>query len=203
MASDRSRNHWQMSRLPPVLSDRDLPLSELQAARLDGEVYRVDECFSPIDEIEQRDHRGLALAAVFPPRLIAEQRTAAWVLGALARPPTRHQFCAAITTRVRPTGLGPTTVREVVIAPEEVLDCGGQAVTTPLRTAVDLARFSPEFADDEFRVVITLMRLGRFGVHECGMVLDRRRNLPNKRIALTRLREAARRAQPPLTRYTS
>lgn len=192
-----------MSRLPPVLSHHDLPQSELQAARLDGEVYHLDRCFSPIDEPESREHRALALVAEFSARLIAEQRTAAWVLGILDRPPARHQFCTAIASRVRPIGLVGATVREVVIASDELLDCAGLAVTTPLRTAVDLARCSADFDDEEFRLVIALMRLGRFGVRECVAVLDRRRNLPNKRLALERILESARRAQPPLTRYTS
>lgn len=192
-----------MSRLPPVLSRHDLPPAELQAARLDGEVYRVDDCFSPIDEIEQRAHRARALSALYPDRLIAEQRTAAWVLGALSRPPAQHQFCAAISSRVRPTGLVAVAIREVVIDAGDVVSCAGLRLTTPLRTAVDLARCGSAFDDDEIRMVIALMRLGAFGVDECAAVLDRRRNLPNKRAALDRIAEAARRAQPPLTRYTS
>ncbi|MCU1403664.1 MAG: hypothetical protein JWM70_1988, partial [Microbacteriaceae bacterium] len=40
-----------MSRLESVLCRIDLPEAELQAARLDGEVYAVSECFCPIDVV--------------------------------------------------------------------------------------------------------------------------------------------------------
>lgn len=189
-----------MTRLPPVLSRYDLPQAELLAAQLDGEVYRVDDCFSPIDEIDQCSHRALALLAIVPAKLIAEQRTAAWVLGALSHPPSRHQFCADIGSRVRPTGLIATTIREVVIDRADLTCCAGLELTTPLRTAIDIARFSPSFAGDELRMIRALMNLGRFTVDDCRTVLDRRRNLPNKRRALVRLAEAAEPDQPPLTR---
>ena len=52
--------------LPPVLGALDLPAPELHAARLDGEVFALDECFCPIDEIEQSIHRARALAAILP-----------------------------------------------------------------------------------------------------------------------------------------
>ena len=210
-------------RLPAVLSHHDLPQAELNAALLDGEVYAVDECFSPIDEIDQRSHRALALASLLPERLlperllperllpdqplperlIAEQRTAAWVLGALARPPFHHQFCAAIDARVRPSGMTRVTVREVVIDETDLLECAGLRVTTPLRTVVDLARFSPSFGDEEVRLVKNLMSLGGFGVEECKAMLDRRQNLPAKRLAHQRILAAAARIYPPETLYTS
>lgn len=189
-----------MTRLPSVLSRHDLPQSELFAAQLDGEVYRVGDCFSPIDEIEQCSHRAKALLALVPGKLIAEQRTSAWVLGALVHPPSQHQFCTDIGARIRPTGLVATTIREVVIERADLTWCAGLELTTPLRTAVDIARFSSVLVGEDLRMIRTLMQLGRFGVDECRTVLDRRRNLPNKRRALARLEEAAETNQPPFTR---
>ncbi|MCU1523604.1 MAG: hypothetical protein JWO18_498 [Microbacteriaceae bacterium] len=190
-------------RLPPVLSRFDLPQAELHAARLDGEVYAVDDCFSPVDEIDRRDLRARSLSALFAPRLIAEQRTAAWVLGVLARPPAQHQFCADIAARVRPTGVARITVREVVIDESDLFECAGLTVTTPLRTVVDLARFSRSFGEEELRIAGALMLLDEFGVPECVAMLDRRRNLPGKRMALDRIAAAAAYSQPPETLYTS
>lgn len=184
-----------MSRLPAVLFHSDLPEAELHAAKLDGELYPIDRCFSPIDEIDSCLNRARALSLTVPARLIAEQRSAAWIYGALSRPPRRHQFCAEITARVRPPELAALTVREVVIEASDLLELAGLRVTTPLRTAVDLARNSVDFPDDELQTVGTLMRLGRFGVAECRTILDRRRNLPNKRLALERIGEAVRRVQ--------
>jgi hypothetical protein len=90
-----------------------------------------------------------------------------------------------------------------VIDPDEVVNCGGLCVTAPLRTVLDIARFTPRFTADLYRITAELMRLGRFGTEDCRATLDRRRNLPSKRRALERILDAADRAQPPLTRYTS
>ncbi|HAM25445.1 MAG TPA: hypothetical protein DCP11_01745 [Microbacteriaceae bacterium] len=178
-------------RLPRVLSREHLPLAELMAARLDGEVYAVDECFSPLDEFEAAPQRALALLASFPRRLIAEQHTAAWVLGARPSPPAIHQFCVSIAARTRPTIALRLAVREVVIEDSDLLDVCGLPVTTPLRTAVDLARSAAIFGDRESRLVADLMHIGGFGVPSCIETLNRRRNLPDKRVALERLVAAA------------
>jgi hypothetical protein len=188
------------TRLLPVLSRYDLPEPELQAARLDGELYRVDECYSPVDEIERRDNRALSLAVLVPERLIAEQRTAAWVLGALGDAPARHQFCADIGARVRAPE-PRITVREVVLDDTDLMTCAGLRVTTPLRTAIDLARFSDAFGGRERAMIRSLMVLGGFGAGECAKTMDRRRNLPGKQRALSRISAAA--SYPPETRYTS
>ena len=185
-----------MSRLPAVLFHSDLPEAELHAAKLDGELYPVDRCFSPIDEIDGLWNRARALSLTVPARLIAEQRTAAWIYGALNRPPRQHQFCADISARVRPPALVAITVREVVIDASDLAELAGLLVTTPLRTVVDLARASVNFKNDDLRAVSDLMRIGRFGVEECRAVLDRRRNLPHKRLALERIDQAARRISP-------
>lgn len=195
-----------MSRLPAVLFHSHLPEAELHAAKLDGEVYQVDQCFSPIDEIEGCLNRAKALSLSVPTRLIAEQRTAAWIYGALTSPPRQHQFCTDIAARIRPSSLVAISVREVVIEATDLLEFHGLRVTTPLRTVIDLARTSIDFDDDDTRTLSDLMRTGRFGAAECRAVLDRRRNLPNKLVALERIDEAARRVravravQPPLTR---
>ncbi|MES2170071.1 MAG: type IV toxin-antitoxin system AbiEi family antitoxin [Actinomycetota bacterium] len=175
-------------RLPAVLSTHDLPSAELQAARLDGELFAIDECFSPIDEIEQRRHRAASLAAIVPDRLIAEQHSAAWVHGALLHAPARHEFCADTRARVRPAG-ARFALREVVIDDSDLMELGGMSVTTPLRTVLDLARFSSEFGEAERQVTRALMVCGRFGFIDCVSALDRRRNLPGKRQAIARLAE--------------
>ncbi|HEY0259796.1 MAG TPA: type IV toxin-antitoxin system AbiEi family antitoxin [Lacisediminihabitans sp.] len=177
-------------RLPPVLSRHDLPAAELQAARLDGEVYAVDACFSPIDELERPATRAMALFASLPGRLIAEQRSAAWVLGALDRPPPVHQLCTDIGARVSQVGPRRAVIREVVIDEGDLIAYSGLRSTNPLRTAVDLARFSPAFGAEERRLVAGLGELGRFDLASCLSMLERRRNLPGKRLAASRLRSA-------------
>jgi hypothetical protein len=184
-----------MSRLESVLCRNDLPEAELQAARLDGEVYAVSECFCPIDVLADRHHRGRSLSLVLPRRVIAEQLTAAWVLGAIPFPPRRHQLCADVGARVRSPDTVRASVREVVIEEAEILSFGGLRVTTPLRTVIDLARFSPDFGEYEREVVRSLMAMGGFGTDDCDTAMNRRRNLPGKAKAQERIRGSVRSQQ--------
>jgi hypothetical protein len=174
-------------RLPDVLSRSDLPEAELCAARLDGELYRIDECFSPIDEVESPITRANALSSITPARFIAEQRTAAWLYGALGFPPAVHQFCVAARARAKPPHGRRMTVREVEIDDPEIQAFGGIRVTTPLRTAVDLARFSRLFGTEERQIVTALLAIDGVGFDECRVAVNLRRNLPGKRLALRRI----------------
>lgn len=174
-------------RLPPLLSGNDLPLPELQAARLDGELFSIGDAFIPVDEVEGPRHRARAVHSGLPARVIAEQRSAAWIWGALEAPPRPHQVCVDIAARVRLLGVTAVAVREVVIDAADIELVDGLSVTTPLRTVIDLARFSPRFGHADESIVRALMSLGGFGLEECLTDLDRRRNLPNKRQAVDRL----------------
>ena len=174
-------------RLHPVLSPADLPEAELRAALLDGEVFAVGECFSPVDEVVGPVHRARSLAALLPPRLIAEQHSAAWVLGASSSPPSRPELCTDSAARTKPPSLAMLAVREVVIDSSEFSWLGGIRVTTPLRTAIDLARFSIAFGAEEREIVARLAESGRFRLSDVTEAIERRRNLPRKRLALTRL----------------
>ena len=125
-------------------------------------------------------HAGL------PARVIAEQHSAAWIWGA-APPPSRHEVCVAIGARARIADPRSTAVREVVIAAADIVEIAGHAVTAPLRTAVDLARFSAHFGRVERRAIVWLMLHHGFDLQRCHDELDARRNLPGKRIAHERL----------------
>ena len=176
--------------LPSVLSLFDLPEAELHAARLDGELFAIDECFAPVDEIEVSHSRGSSLAAILPPRLIAEQRTAAWVLGALNDPPRQHQLCADSAARYRCLGRPRLIVREVILDETDVITRGGTRVTTALRTVLDIARFSVDFGSPENALVRDLARIGRFSRSDALADLERRRRLPGKARASKRLEAA-------------
>ena len=196
------------TRLSPVLSPADLPEAELHAARLDGELFAVDDRFSPIDEIECAGYRARSLLPTPSSRLVAERETAAWILGATDRPPERHQVCTNIAARVRVLSEMRLDVREVVIDDSEILTVGGLRVTMPLRTAIDIARFSRDFGPEDCVMIGALMALGAFGVQDCAAAMNRRRNLPRKQRALARIRESAAHGvdpsrYPPLTLYTS
>jgi hypothetical protein len=175
------------SRLSPVLSSSDFPAPELDALLLDGEVYRVGDCVSPLDEVPGPLLRAAALSAELPPRLIAEQHSAAWVWGAQARQPSRHEVCSDISARARPVAASRLAVREVVLLHDDTVTISGARITTPLRTAIDLARFVPDWTDEERAIATALMRIGGFDAIDCARAMRERRNLPGKRLALERL----------------
>jgi hypothetical protein len=174
-------------RLGTVLSPSDFPTPELTALVLDGEAFRVDQCVAPVDTVPGPVLRAAALVEELPPRLIAEQHTAAWIWGIVADPPSRHEVCADITARIRPTLDSRLSVREVVVLHEDVTVLAGLTVTTPMRTAIDLARFVERWSDEEARIVRELLTLGECDILDCARAMNRKRNLPGKRIALERL----------------
>lgn len=176
-----------MTKLGTVLSRIDLPIAELSAARLDGELYAVDDGYSPIDVPNGPHERAASLTEYCQGRLMAEQRTAAWVWGALDHAPARHELCASLGARARPAFPIRTSVREVVIDSTEFVIVGGIQVTTPLRTVIDLARFSEEFGDVERGIVAALAAMSSITLELCRSDMDARTNLPNKRRALKRL----------------
>jgi hypothetical protein len=186
--------------LSPVLSRLDLPLAELSAARLDGELFGIADCYLPGDLPEGAAVRAAALRAALPhDRLIAEQQSAAWIWGVLDAAPSPHRFAAAIGARVGRRSSSWMRVREVVIADDDRTELAGLEVTTPLRTALDLLR-GATFAAAERQLVQALMAMGGFTAHDCREGIDARRNLPHKHEARARLESVT---QPELTRYTS
>ncbi|MWC00271.1 hypothetical protein, partial [Agromyces seonyuensis] len=145
-----------MPRLPDVLTTADLPLAELCAARIDGDLVRLAAGWTAVDEPDLRETRAAAIAVDVPGGLIAVRFTAAWVHGAVDAPPVVGQFASDIAKR-RSSILAPTIEHsELVLASGDLARYAGVPCTTPERTAYDLAR--DRQADDE-RVVPALTRL--------------------------------------------
>lgn len=194
-------------RIATVLSPHDLPASELQAGLLDGELVRVGGAYCAIDTIVGSEHRAESIAAEVPSWSIAERLTAAWVYGVRYEQPRHLQLCVASEENVRPMSTQRYTFREVVLGAKEVGMIGSLRVTTPMRTALDIARTDEEFSNLTRETVRGLAALGRgFTLDDCVAEIGMRRNLPFKRMAILRLSAALGNAspdQPAVTRYTS
>ena len=171
------------------MHEAQLPLAERMAARLDGELFAFGDGHCAIDEVETPALRLGAVLGARPPRLIAELGTAAWVWGALDVAPTHLEFCVDLRARARPPATRLATVREVVLLVGDTVSFDGHRVTTPVRTAVDLARIRDPFDAVQREVVRRLARIGGFDLEACRASMDRSRNLPAKRRALKRLTE--------------
>jgi hypothetical protein len=188
--------------LPPVLDAAELPLPERMAAALDAELFPLGDAHCPIDEVETPALRLAAVLAGRPARLIAELGTAAWVWGAAPCAPRLLELCVDLRARARPAPAPHASVREVVLTADEWQVLGARRVTTPLRTAIDLARARESFGAADQDAVRALARIGGFTLVDCVTAMDLRRNLPARRRAVQRLSEALV-PQPAFTRYTS
>jgi hypothetical protein len=171
-------------RLSPVLAADDLSPAELQAARLDGEVYDLAGAYCLLGELETPVHRARAVLAGRSDRLIAELGTAAWIWGAVDAL-DRLEFAVTPDARAR---LGPAPnvrVREIVYEPGDLAAVGEYQVTTPLRTIIDLARSEEAF---DPTIVNRLATIGGTPVRECLVSLEGRAGIPSKARAVENLR---------------
>ncbi|WP_157372760.1 hypothetical protein [Agromyces sp. Root81] len=194
-----------MARLPSVLGTDDLPLAELCAARIDGEVVPIDDGWAPVDEPDLPGLRAAAVALRAPRVLVIERLSAAWVHGALPAPPSIAQFCVPRTARVAVFSAPRLVVREVVIAGADIIDYPSARCTSPGRTGFDLLREAAATDADPEPVVVELCRMHPGLASELRTRLIDAVRMPHRSLALDRLgrveNELA--AQPSLTRYTS
>ena len=179
-----------MARLPSVLDTRDLPLAELCAARLDGELFAVDDGWAPLDEPDLPAFRAAVTALRAPRSLVIERMSAAWVHGAIAAPPAVAQFCVPLSARLAVIGDHRALVREVRIDDDEIVRFGEVPCTTPTRTAFDLLR-DPVL--DEHAILDAVAALVTSHPGLAGAVRDRLAGvprMPHKATALARLDRA-------------
>lgn len=180
----------------------DLPDPERQAMRLDGDLYRLADGYVSIAVPDVPAARATAALAHRPRRLIAARATAAWIWGASSTAPPRGEYIVDLSARWRPVPADAIDVVESVIHPGDVIELAGVSVTTPLRTAIDLARFRQDFTPGDAATVGALAILGGFTFDDAVATMDRGRNLAGKQLASERLARAMA-DQPELTRYTS
>lgn len=173
-------------RLPPVLADDDLSAAELQAARLDGEVYGLAGAYCLIDELEAPRHRARAVLGSRSTRLIAELGTAAWIWGAGGQP-SRWEFAVTPDARAHVPPGHRIVVREIVYDPGDVASLDGCRVTSPLRTVLDLAR-----GDEPFDPVPVARLAAAAGLRldDCLESLEKRAGIPLKQRVRERLRQS-------------
>lgn len=188
-----------MARIPTALGVDDLPLAELCAARLDGDLSDLHGAFVPLDEPDSPALRARALAIDVDRSLILERRSAAWVHGAVAAPPREPQLCRSITARgtAQP---GPRRIRELVISRDELVEFHGVRCTSHVRTAFDLLRDADE-TDDEVACIVGRLHAADDELEAALRArLHATPRLPFRSLALARLDRALARAQPSATR---
>ncbi|SDZ03636.1 hypothetical protein [Herbiconiux ginsengi] len=175
--------------LPLVLDHTQLPLAELTAARLDGDLRDLGGAYCSVDVHPSAALRGSALAPLVPDGLVVERMSAAWVLGATPRFPRPVQLCIRSSHRIRDVPSIDRQVRQVVLGDHEIVAAGPVWVTDPFRTAVDLVRCDPVFDRSVLLCVVTLLLSAGASTARCRTELRRVPHLPHKQRALRRLDE--------------
>lgn len=112
---------------------------ELSAARLDGHVVEIGEGYIPADLVEAPAARAAALRSLILPGMAASGPSAAWIHGAGDDPPSPHHARRAVDRRLRASVSARLVFHDSQLASCDIVHIGGLAVSTPLRTMIDLA----------------------------------------------------------------
>lgn len=174
-------------RLPVVLDAPLIPAAELAALRLDGDCFAIGDAFVATDQpVDAAVRAGSIAGEARRHGLVAELWTAAWVHGVVPVLPRPHLLSIDVR-RTERTRLRPGT-REVRFADGEVLVLGGMRVTSPLRTAGDLARLERVETAELTRVLVALLDLAGTTPEVAAALLAETPPSPYKRRGLARIR---------------
>ncbi|WP_223624767.1 type IV toxin-antitoxin system AbiEi family antitoxin [Microbacterium sp. EST19A] len=113
--------------------------AELSAARIDGHVIDLGEAYVPADLVETAEVRASTLASLVRPGTAASGPTAAWIHGAGDAPPAVHHVKRSADRRLRPQTSGRLVFHDTLLAASDQQMIAGIAVSTPVRTLLDLA----------------------------------------------------------------
>ncbi|TIH37680.1 hypothetical protein D4765_07785 [Subtercola vilae] len=163
-------------------------VAELSALRLDGEVFAVDEEYASVAEPETVLLRAQAALRSTPRWGILERRSALWLYGALGRAPTPHQVCVEAQSSRRASSSHDFEIREVVLGAGDVVLVGGVAVTSLIRTVIDIARTAQTFESTTVAALAALLVTSGVSFDDIASRLRPARGLPHKLVALHRLR---------------
>jgi hypothetical protein len=178
-----------------LLPGRPFSGNELRAMALDGLLVNVLEAgYIGSTEAVTPAHRALAAAAVLPAgfrrKVVLGRLTAAWVYGCA---PPEAKVTVLLDHRYRATSQGrcrSVRIHEVSLGASDTVGMAGVPVTSPLRTALDLAVHAP---DED--AVPALLALSSIPALKCPLgyirqTLQLRPRMPGKAKALERINSA-------------
>lgn len=112
---------------------------ELSAARIDGHLVEVGDAYIPADLVEGPDVRASSIAHIIQTGTAASGPSAAWIHGAGDVPPSVHHVRRYVERRLRPIMSSRVVFHDTLLPASDVILIGGAAVSTPVRTMLDLA----------------------------------------------------------------
>ena len=116
--------------------------SELSAACLDGDVYRIGAAYSPVDIAQSPALRLASIFTLIPEGFAFSGQTAAWIYGWTTRLEIPLHAGRISKKRIRFYPEQGIYLSDVFIPEEDVEQFLRGAVTTQIRTIIDLARSS-------------------------------------------------------------
>ena len=165
---------------------------ELQAMASDGVLTQLDQRgYLPPGTRATPQLRARAAAVLIRPairqRVVAGRMTAAWIFGCAAEP---DRLALLVDANRRISSLRSTrgcTLHEVRLGPFDVVSLGGLMVSSPLRTAVDIALH----VETEWAVPALRALLGRpelyLHLRLLRLAVEATPRMPHKRAALAKL----------------
>jgi hypothetical protein len=165
---------------------------ELQAMASDGVLTQLyQRGYLPPGTRPTPQLRARAAAVLIRPairqRVVAGRMTAAWIYGCAPEP---DRLALLVDANRRISSLRSTrgcTFHEVRLGPFDVVSLGGLMVTSPLRTAVDIAlHVDPERAVPALSALVGHPELG-LGLRVLILAVDATPRMPHKRQALETL----------------
>jgi hypothetical protein len=178
-------------RIPVVLPESFFSPAELSALRLDGDCFALGDGTVPLDSPVDAALRAASLrSACAGHDLVVAGWSAAWVHGVLPELRRPLTLCIDVAGAPRTRALA-TAPREVRFEPGDLVRLGGVRVTTPLRTAVELARHEAAFEAPVAAVVQALLALAGLSPTHAAALAARAPQAPHKVRAVERLRSLA------------
>ena len=163
---------------------------ELSSARLDGHVVEIGDAYMPADTTETPEARAAGIRPLLFPGVAASGPTAAWIHGAGDGAPARHHVHRTSALRVRAPRNGRVVFHDTALGPTDVVLIGGVAVTSPVRTVVDLT-LGVARHDGYAPWARALCRLLPDLGPQAAELLRHRKRIPGRRAALALLDELA------------
>lgn len=185
---------------------RNLSPTEIGALALDGELWRsqatVCETDTPDDAVSR-----IAFARTHCPRdTIFARTSAAWIWDAFDRIPSRWTVTSRTKARLPTMPNQHFVVCDLKLEAADVVNVNESFVTSPTRTAIDIARYETALPEPTVVDIIRRLLAKASGDTDQGLEIyeqvSQSRHLPYKQKCLERLARATA-VQPSLTRYTS
>ncbi len=179
---------------------RNLATPEQFSMLLDGQLWRTGPVLHEPDCPDDTNWRAHEASIDCPPNVVLVRLSAAWIWKCLDAPPARWQVTSVDRSRLQTMPHARFAVCDLKLEPQDVLRLRNSRVTSPGRTAIDIARYEERLLENDIaRLLRDLLIIHgtTFGkVDEIISRVEDAQHLPYKRRCLERIARAGRLDEP-------